>query len=193
MRSILATSVVVTALSAGGALAQTEEISLGWYEDNWEATTFPIGDGTWDCSVDSLADNFADRDGAWVFVFPTYLQFSPNAGVPYNGGGQISVDGSAPFPMIIYEDQAGFVADEDDLPLLQAIAHGQEMLVEVWPANAGPGAAQEYVYSLDGFREAYLHIASECQFDPSLILDGPEPEPAPSADGGGSLFGRDKH
>lgn len=191
MRSILTTTVVITALSTGAALAQTEEISLGWYEDNWEATTFPTGDGAWDCSVDSLADNRPDLDGAWVFVFPSYLQFSPNSGLPFQGSGQITVDGGAPIPMFVYEDQAGFVADEDDLPLLQAMAQGQEMVIEVWAANAGPNSGEEYVYSLNGFREAFLHIASECQFDPAQVLDAPGAITPPATEGG-SLFGRDK-
>ncbi len=69
MRFVIATTLAVS-LGAGSALAQSSEISLGWYEDNWEATTFPSGDGGWNCSVDSRADNFPSSDGAWVFVFP---------------------------------------------------------------------------------------------------------------------------
>ncbi|MGF1624746.1 MAG: hypothetical protein ACFCVH_07670, partial [Alphaproteobacteria bacterium] len=65
MRSVFVTTLVAASLAAGSALAQ--ETSLGWYEDNWEATTFPTSQGM-DCSVDSRADNFPDSAGAWVFV-----------------------------------------------------------------------------------------------------------------------------
>lgn len=195
MRSVFATTLLAVSLGAGSALAQSSEISLGWYEDNWEATTFPSGDGGWDCSVDSRADNWSDADGAWVFVFPTFLQFSPNTGLPMDGIGSVTVDNSAPIPMDIYDGQVGFVADADDLPLLQAIAQGETMTIEVW-SQAHPNEIEEYIYSLNGFREAYLRIASECQFDPAEVLDAtvsaqPTPQPEPST--GGSLFGRDKN
>ncbi len=200
MRSVFVTTLVAASLAAGSALAQ--ETSLGWYEDNWEATTFPTSQGM-DCSVDSRADNFPDSAGAWVFVFPSYLQFAPNSGLPLNGVGQVSVDNGATIPMQIYDGQLGVVADQDDLPLLQAIAQGSVMTIEVWPANA-PNSAVEYIYSLSGFREAYLRIAAECRFDPSPVLDSPiaiVPVPGvvspdtgdgePSTEGS-SLFSRDR-
>ncbi|MEZ5670595.1 MAG: hypothetical protein R3F55_24800 [Alphaproteobacteria bacterium] len=170
MRAIVATSLFAVALASTAARAQVDEISLGWYADNWEATTFPM-DGQWECSVDSLADNYPDFAGAWVFVFPTYLQFSPNEGLPMNGGGRVSIDGGPSFDMALYNGQAGFVSDADDLPLLQSIAHGSEMTIEVWNGVQSGATTREYVYSLDGFREAYLRIAAECNFDPSPVLD----------------------
>jgi hypothetical protein len=199
MRSVFAISVVAASLGAGSAIAQDSEISLAWY-DEWEATTFPSGSGGWDCSVDSLADNYADSDGAWVFVFPAYLQFAPNTGLPADGIGSVRVDNGMPIPMEIVEGQVGFVADEDDLRLLQALAQGSEMTIEVWSESA-PNQIEEYVYSLEGFREGYERIASECAFDPSPVLSAAAPAPEPEQptttqeepSEGSSLFGRDKH
>jgi hypothetical protein len=194
MRSVLATSLVAASLCTGTALA---EESLGWYEDNWEATTFELSDGSWGCSVDSRADNFPDADGTWVFVYPDSLQFAPNTGVPPDGVASVSVDNNAPIPMFI-SGGSGYVADEDNLPLVQALAHGTQMTIEVW-TESRPNEIVEYVYSLNGFRESYLRIASQCQFDPSPVLDAPAPAPAPAPaqsqeepSEGSSLFGRDK-
>ncbi|MEZ5668617.1 MAG: hypothetical protein R3F55_14480 [Alphaproteobacteria bacterium] len=185
-----------------------QETSLGWY-DTWEATTFPWSEGSMNCSVDSSAEN-RPQEGAWVFVFPGYLQFSPNGGVPQGGVGSVVVDGSTTFDMYTVDGQVGYVADEDDIALLQAMANGQSMTIAIWPQNR-PNAADEYVYPLAGFREGYLRIAQECQFDPADVLDAafaPEPEPqgvpgrhtnpepqaqdepeTPSTTGGSSLFG----
>lgn len=203
MRSVFAATVIAVSLSSGSAFAQ-DEISLGWYADNWEATTFPSGDGGWNCSVDSRADNLPDSAGAWTFVFPSYLQFAPNEGLPADGIGVVSVDNSVQFEMSVVGGQVGFVADADDLPLLQAIAQGQTMTIEVWPAS-NPNNVTDYVYSLDGFRDAYQRISEECRFDPSPVL-GAAPstrvtpaEPAMPEDsveeeesGGSSLFQRER-
>ena len=200
MRPLTVTTLVAISLDAS-TVAQAET-SLGWYEDNWEATTFEVDGGGWQCSVDSRADNFSDAEGAWVFVFPGFLQFAPNTGLPANGEGQVMVDDAAPTPIEIFDGQVGYVADEDGLPLLQAMAQGSVMTIEVWPANA-PNAIVEYIYTLNGFREAYLRIADECQFDPSPVLDAPvviTPAPeqvvppasevTPPSTEGNSLFGR---
>lgn len=195
MRFVIATTLAVS-LGAGSALAQSSEISLGWYEDNWEATTFPSGDGGWNCSVDSRADNFPSSDGAWVFVFPEYLQFSPNSGLPIDGTGTVTVDNYSPIELQVYDGQVGFVSEADGLQLLRELAFGEVMTIAVWPQSR-PNAVVEYVYSLNGFREGYLRIAAECRFDPSPVVDVPPALPGgqaqPESSGGSSLFGRNKN
>lgn len=202
MRSVFAATVIAVSLSSGSAFAQ-DEISLGWYADNWEATTYPAGGNSWDCSVDSPADNHPDA-GAWTFVFPAGLQFAPNEGLPADGMGVVSVDGNGQFDLSIMGGQSGFISEVDAVPLLQAMAQGQTMTIQVWPAS-NPNITTDYVYPLDGFRDAYQRISEECQFDPTLILGAAPssrvaPEQPPMSEesveeeetGGSSLFQRER-
>jgi hypothetical protein len=181
--ALLVGAVLVPApLSTAGAEAaddaaqiaqESGDVDLGNF-GAWSARRYTASDGSQACAIDSRSPPSPSGERQWLTVAwsrgqgASFVWFAPSPALGSGDGVRFEVGGNV-YRGITTADGAAYLETNDDAAMQRAVAAGSGVTVTI-EQGGGAFTRGPFVFTADGFKDAYARIGGDCGFDTASIL-----------------------